>query len=329
MGVSGYTGQTLVHRLYTHPQVQIRCLFSTSYSGPYSGLVPSSYAMDLPLVRPFHAEEAGELDVIFLAVPHTAAMALVDDLMDRYASLKIIDLSADFRLRNPQEYRRYYDVEHTSTQWLAAAVYGLPEWHAHCIQSARLVANPGCYATAMILGMRPLISLLDSTTPIVIDAKSGVSGGGKALKQTNLFCEAHDNILAYATGTHRHTAELTQETGFSNVLVSPNVVPLYAGIQAAIYIHCNTVSHHDIQNELTQAYGNAPFVHVLDSHTAPSTRLVQTTNRCVIIAKQWGDWTIIFSLIDNLVKGAGGQAIQNMNIMFDLDQSTGLSSLTQ
>jgi N-acetyl-gamma-glutamyl-phosphate reductase len=325
VGVSGYTGQRLVELLKGHPVMDLCYLFSTSFSGHYTDVNPSAYACSYPLVGPFSVEQCAELDVVFLAVPHTKAMPLVSKLHQQCPTLKIIDLSADFRLKDADTYESYYKEPHTAYSSLSASVYGLPEVYKDTIKAATLLANPGCYATAMILGLWPLKGRLSSNTPVVIDAKSGVSGAGKGLKQSSLFCEVHDSLSAYATGEHRHMAELVQETGFSNVMFSPHLVPMHAGIEAAIYIQDVAITQAQLTALFNEAYADAPFVHVLDPSTEPNTRLVTHTNNCVIIPKKKGDWVVIFSLIDNLVKGASGQAIQNANIMFGLDESTGLT----
>ena len=323
LGVSGYTGQELVRLLSHHPVFELKSLFSTSYEGVYGDLVPEFLSVALPEVERYDASKCGDLDVIFLAVPHTQGMAIVQQLMATYDALKIIDLSADFRLSDADQYESYYQVSHDVPHYLSEAVYGLPEKNSVALASARLCANPGCYATSMILGLLPLVGQLDSKTPISIDAKSGVSGAGKGLKASSLFCEVHDQLSAYATGQHRHMAELIQEAGFTNVLFSPHLVPMHRGIESAIYIH-HPMDAVELEAVYQDYYKAHPFVSVYSSPTMPSTRLVNHTNHCAIIPKKVGDWVVVFSLLDNLIKGASGQAIQNANIMFGLDQTDGL-----
>ena len=192
------------------------------------------------------------------------------------------------------------------------------------ICSAQLVANPGCYATAMILGTMPLVDRLDSTVPMVIDAKSGTSGAGKSLKQSSLFCEVNEDLSAYATGTHRHMAELVQETGLSRVMFSPHLLPIDRGIEAAIYVPADGMTQDALLSLYESAYDGHPFTTVMGPDTVPSLSLVQQSNRCVIIPKVVDDWVIVFSLIDNLGKGASGQAVQNANLMLGYDEVDGL-----
>ncbi|MEC8677440.1 MAG: Asd/ArgC dimerization domain-containing protein, partial [Candidatus Margulisiibacteriota bacterium] len=185
-------------------------------------------------------------------------------------------------------------------------------------------ANPGCYATAMILGLLPFSSSHSLNSPVVIDAKSGTSGAGKSLKQSSLFCEVHDTFSAYSTGVHRHTAELIQETAFTNVLFSPHLLPIDRGIEAAIYISSSDYSESQLVDMYNSYYKNHPFVQVLPPTSQPNLNMVKNTNYCVIIPKAIDGWVVVFSLIDNLVKGASGQAIQNANIMFGFHETTGL-----
>ena len=324
LGVSGYTGQELVRLLANHPVFEIKSLFSTSFEGHYGDLVPEFKMADIPNVECFDISKCGDLDILFLAVPHTKGMAIVQQLTASYNALKIVDLSADFRLTDVGTYEAYYNVTHEAKDQLSSFVYGLPEKYRTIISSAQYVANPGCYATSMILGLLPLVEQLQSNTPISIDAKSGVSGAGKGLKESSLFCEVHDHLSAYATGEHRHMAELIQEAGFTNVLFSPHLVPMHRGIESAIYIHLPELDESSLSSLYTGFYQEHPFVQVYSSKTSPSTRLVNHTNQCALIPKKRGDWVVVFSLLDNLVKGASGQAIQNANIMFGLDEADGL-----
>lgn len=325
LGVSGYTGQELVKLLDSHPNFHITKLFSTSIDGDYVNENPASFTLELPFVETYDVSKCSELDCIFLAVPHTKAFSYVFELRQVYPNLKIIDLSADFRLTNPNDYLTYYNVAHPNATFLSDAVYGLPERYFDQIASASLVANPGCYATAMILGLLPLKDQLSVDIPVVIDAKSGVSGAGRSLKLGSLFCEVHDSISAYATGVHRHEAELKQEVGFKNVMFSPHLIPTRQGIEAAIYIPNNQgLTQHRLEELFKSTYANAPFVTVMN-HVTASTRLVVGSNQCVLIPSIKNNWIVIFSLIDNLIKGASGQAVQNANIMFGFDQTLGLN----
>ncbi len=323
LGVSGYTGQELIQLLYHHPKFEISSLFSSSHSGDYTDLNPKAFHFNLPPVKPFNINDCSDLSLLFLAVPHTKAMPYVSDLRRELPQLKIIDLSADYRLKDATLFQSYYHVDHLNPTLLSDTVYGLPELYFDQIKSASLVANPGCYATAMILGCLPLKDQLPKSTPIVIDAKSGVSGAGRSLKESSLFCEVHDSLSAYATGDHRHEAELIQEVGLTNVMFSPHLVPMDRGIEAAIYIQNKGFKQTDLIDLYRVYFNDKPFVNVLDS-ISPSTKLVKGTNQCILIPIVKDDWIVVFSLLDNLVKGASGQALQNANIMFGLNQTDGL-----
>ena len=325
LGVSGYTGQELITWLLKHPKISVTRLFSTSIEGKASQLNSSFFHFnELPDVELYSVDKCNDLDLIFLAVPHTKAMAIVSELRSTNRSIRIVDLSADYRLNSVETYESYYNTQHIDADALNNAVYGLPEKYFDAISSAYLVANPGCYATAMILGLLPLSSSNMINMPIVIDAKSGTSGAGKSLKQSSLFCEVHDTFSAYSTGVHRHTAELIQETGFSNVMFSPHLLPINRGIEAAIYVSSSDYSESQLVDMYDLYYKDHPFVQVLPPTNQPNLNMVKNTNHCVIIPKAIDGWVVVFSLIDNLVKGASGQAIQNANIMFGFDQTTGL-----
>jgi N-acetyl-gamma-glutamyl-phosphate reductase len=320
VGVSGYTGQTLLRLLLSHPFFKVSRLFSTGYEGPIGAISPVFQGYSAPYVELFSLDRCDGLDLIFLAVPHTKAMALVPPL--REAGIRVVDLSADFRLRDVGVYESYYGLQHEAPHLLPEAVYGLPEKYRDRIRSADMVAVPGCYATSMILGLLPMATTTNG--PVVIDAKSGASGAGKTPKPGSLFCEVHDTLTAYATGTHRHTAEVVQETGVERVLVSPHVLPVDRGIEAALYMTGITMDQAALTDCYESYYKGQPFVQVMSPDTTPDLRLVQYSNRCVIIPKKVGEFAVVFSLIDNLVKGASGQAVQNANIMMGYDETSGL-----
>ncbi len=324
LGVSGYTGQELIRWIKKHPVFKLTHLFSTSLAGNYSDCFPEFSHYNLPEISPFDLSLCSDLDLIFLAVPHTKSMAIVKELVSKYPTIKIVDLSADFRLNDINDFELNYSVEHVIPGLVESAVYGLPEIYKQELSQTKICANPGCYATSIILGMLPLKDILSKDTPITIDAKSGVSGAGKSLKESSLFCEVHDNLSAYSTGTHRHLAEFKQEVGFEHVMFSPHLVPMDRGIESAIYIFNESLSQSELFDLFEKFYQNEPFVNVLSPTTQPSTNLVNHTNYCSIIPKKIGSWIVIFSLLDNLVKGASGQAIQNANIMLGLDETTGL-----
>jgi N-acetyl-gamma-glutamyl-phosphate reductase len=272
-------------------------------------------------------------DLVFFATPNGIAMKSVPALLEK--GVKVVDLAADFRLSDPAEWKQWYGVDHACPQMLDAAVYGLPEMNRDQIQSARLVANPGCYPTATQLGLLPLAEkgLLDGN--IIVDAKSGVSGAGREAKVTSLMCEVSESFKAYGVPGHRHLPEIRQgltrmsasEAGaFSGELVFvPHLVPMIRGIHSTMYV---TVKDRtvDLQSLFENRYQNEPFVDVLPAGSHPETRSVKACNQCRISVHrpQGGDTVVILSVIDNLVKGAAGQAVQNMNIMCGLEENAGL-----
>ena len=324
LGVSGYTGQELIRILANHPHFKIKGLYSTSIVGPYLNTLFNKEQGALPDVDPFQVDKCDALDVLFLAVPHTKAMPIVADIIPLYPNLKIIDLSADFRLSSAETYESYYSVKHVLNDQLTNFVYGLPELYRDQLKSAKYCANPGCYATSIILGTIPLKPVFEDTAPIVIDAKSGVSGAGKSLKESSLYCEVNETLSAYSTGKHRHVAELEQEVGFTNVMFSPHLVPMDRGIESAIYMVNDSISENELYDLFANYYEDHPFVVVHQPDVDPSTKLVNHTNYCSIIPKKLGSWVVVFSLLDNLVKGASGQAVQNANLMVGFEETAGL-----
>lgn len=326
LGVSGYTGQTLIRWLSQHPKFSISALFSSSMTGKYADHYSAFSGLVLPKVMPFSINDCEGLDILFLAVPHTTAMAIVKAVHDALPALKIVDLSADFRLKHPGQYASAYGVDHVCSSLLEAAVYGLPEVYAQQIRSTWLVANPGCYATAVELALLPLVSIVPLNQRIVVDAKSGVTGAGKSLKSSLMYCEVSERVSAYATGVHRHVPEIVQETGFNRVMFSPHLVPMMRGIECAIYSEVPPSLTNDVVSLYRAFYSEHPFVTVYDATIQPNTAMVVGSNQCAIFPMVVADCLVVFSLIDNLVKGAGGQAIQNANIMFGLDQTTGLTT---
>jgi N-acetyl-gamma-glutamyl-phosphate reductase len=270
-------------------------------------------------------------DVVFFATPHGVAHGLASEILQ--AGTRVIDLSADFRLENVQEWEQWYGQPHGAPDLLADAVYGLPEVNRGDIKDARLIAVPGCYPTAVQLGLLPLVEAgLADTQQIIASCASGVSGAGRAVKLGSLFCEASENMMAYAVAGHRHLPEIKQglrraagaAVGLTFV---PHLVPMIRGIHATMYATVVDRSV-DVQALYEQRYANEPFVDVLPAGVLPQTRSVKGANMCRIAVQrpQNGDVLVIMSVVDNLVKGASGQAIQNMNIMFDLDEESGLDT---
>ena len=331
MGATGYAGAELVRLLSGHPEAEIVFLASHSYAGrKFSDIYPGMRTVcDITLSDDDIAKAASSgADVLFLALPAGLASSYVTPtLLDR---MKVIDLGADYRLHSADTYSAWYRTEHHSSELLAEAVYGLVEIHRDEIRGRRLVANPGCYTTCSILTLYPLVrdGLIDPDT-IVIDAKSGTSGAGRSEKLGSLFCEVNENFKAYGVATHRHTPEIEQElsaaTGRDIVLqFTPHLVPMNRGILATCYAKLRPgVSDDDVARAYSM-YKDEPFIRLVDG--SPETRYVKGTNTVDIgwrIDSRTGN-IIAMGAIDNLGKGAAGQAVQNMNLLFGLDERTGL-----
>ena len=331
LGASGYTGAELLRLLGDHPRAEIRALTAERQAGKAIGEVfPQLAVYDLPsLVKVEDVDVAG-LDVVFCCLPHATTQAIVKTLP---RGPKIVDLSADFRLRDPELYAQHYGHAHQAVEIQAEAVYGLTEHYRDAIRATWLVANPGCYTTTSELPLIPLLRRgLIQPEGIVIDAKSGVSGAGRDAKQGSLFTEVAEGIHAYGVATHRHTPEIEQcLADFAGrpimVTFTPHLMPMSRGILGTIYVRqAAGVSAADLHAALAEAYAGEPFVHVLPFKTLPQTRHVRGTNLCLIgvhPSRVPGE-AILVSVLDNLVKGASGQAIQNMNAMLGLDERMGL-----
>ncbi|HNC02756.1 MAG TPA: N-acetyl-gamma-glutamyl-phosphate reductase [Agitococcus sp.] len=333
VGGTGYTGVELLRLLAQHPQVELKAITSRSEAGmPVSQMFPNLRGrVDLPFTEPT-IENLGDCDVVFFATPNGVAMKQVPELLDK--GIKVIDLAADYRLKNPAEWQKWYGMAHASENLLAEAVYGLPEVNREAIKSARLVANPGCYPTAVQLGFLPLLKAgLIDTQSLVADAKSGVSGAGRKAEVHTLLCEAGDSFKAYGVAGHRHLPEIKQGLAYisgQNVGLTfvPHLLPMIRGIHATLYARL-TGDIADLQALYEQTYANEAFVDVLPAGSHPETRTVRGANMCrmAVHRPQGGDTVVILSVIDNLVKGAAGQAIQNMNIMCGLPETTGLNHI--
>lgn len=330
VGASGYTGAELARILCNHPEVELTVATSRQYAGkPLSSVFPSLRGRADILCEDLPVEAVVErADFLFTAVPHQTAMNIVPALLA--AGKKVVDLSADFRIHDAAVYQQWYQP-HIATELLAEAVYGLPELHRAAIRQARLVANPGCYPTSVILGLAPLLraGLVDPDT-IVIDSKSGVSGAGRSAQVGSLYCEVADGFKAYKVGEHRHTPEIEQElSGLSGravtVSFTPHLVPMSRGILSSVY--AKTFAPLSGLVDLYQDfYGSEEFVRVLPEGTYPATQHVRGSNYCDIGCKydpRTGR-VIVLSAIDNVVKGAAGQAVQNMNLMCGFAENTGL-----
>lgn len=334
IGATGYAGSQLVALLASHPEVAITYLASHSYSGcTFGEIYPSLKAIcDLPLQQE-EIERAAELcDVLFLALPHGMASSKVTE--EILAQCVVIDLGADYRLSDSSVYEAWYKTHHPSTHLLAQSVYGLCELHREAIKGAQLIANPGCYTTCSILTLAPLLAkgLVDPAS-IIIDSASGTSGAGRSEKVDFLFCEVNENYKAYGVATHRHTPEIEQELSRclgDEVVVqfTPHLVPMNRGILSTCYANLKAgVGEAEIAAAYEAFYHDEPFVHLLGS-ALPETRFVRSTNVCAIGWRVDGRTGRVIALgaIDNLVKGAAGQAIQNMNIRFGIEETAGLTT---
>ncbi len=334
VGATGYTGVELVRLLSIHPQVEIVGLTSRTYSGkPYWEVYPH-------LLRhtDLHCEELDldrlveRADVIFAALPHGHSMGVAQQAIA--GGKKVIDLGADFRLKDLSVYESWYEVDHTAAELIKEAVYGLPEVNRQKIKTANLIANPGCYPTASILGLAPLLAggLIDPQD-IVIDAKSGVSGAGRTLSMVTHFSETNENFRAYGVAVHRHTPEIEEQLSYivggpSSVLFTPHLVPMVRGILATIYTRPpQQLSAKEALAIFQEYYQDEPFVRVLPEGMLPQTKAVSGTNYCdiSIVADPRTGRTVVITAIDNLVKGASGQAVQNMNLLYGFEETTGLN----
>lgn len=334
VGGTGYTGIELIRLLHGHPEVELTAITSRSEAGrPLAELVPSfigaaSLVFEEPTLNTLET-----CDLVFFATPNGAAMRMTPELVA--AGIRVIDLAADFRLQDPAIWEKWYGEPHACTDLLAEAVYGLPELNRELIKEARVVANPGCYPTAVTLGFMPLIEQgLVDLNHLIADVKSGVSGAGRGAQQAVLHAEVSESFKAYAVGGHRHLPEISQNlesaSGGQSVGLTfvPHLVPMNRGIHATLYAQCQTCNPEDLTLLFRQRYENEQFVTVLAAGSHPETRAVRGTNQCVLSVNQTGErQLVILSVIDNLVKGAAGQAIQNMNIMYDFPENTGLNAI--
>ncbi|WP_108662681.1 N-acetyl-gamma-glutamyl-phosphate reductase [Acuticoccus kandeliae] len=332
-GASGYTGAELIRLLAVHPKVRIAALSADSNAGrPMADVFPQFSALDLPVLQKIDEVDLGPIDVLFCALPHGTTQVTLKAALEAKPELKIVDLSADFRLSDPASYAEWYGHEHQATVLQEEAVYGLVEIHRAAIAKARLVGNPGCYTTTALLPLIPVVKAgLVDLDEIVIDAKSGVSGAGRSAKVGNLFTEVSEGFHAYGVGKHRHTAELDQELSLAAGSVvaptfTPHLVPMNRGIYATIYVKGDPKAIHAT---LAERYAAEHFVTVLPFGEVPQSRHVRGSNftRIGVVPDRRSGRAIILSTLDNLVKGASGQAVQNMNVVAGIDEGTGLQQL--
>lgn len=329
VGATGYAGMELLRILHDHPEVRVVTLTSRREIGTRVDVM-------FPHLRKFsdltYSDVDGGLehcDVVFFATPHGVAMEAAPALLKQ--GVRIIDLSADFRLRDPEVYRHWYKKEHVCPEILAESVYGLPEMNRSAIRSARVVGNPGCYPTSVQLGLLPLVEAgLVGKGQIIADCKSGASGAGREANVNLLFCEAGDSLSAYKVAGHRHSAEMEQglapiANGSVGLIFVPHLVPMIRGIHATLYAPLANTGE-DLQALFERRYASEQFVDVLPEGSHPETRSVRGTNFCRIAVHCPGNsrTAVMLVVIDNLVKGAAGQAVQCLNLMFGLDECCGL-----
>ncbi len=332
VGGTGYTGVELLRLLAQHPQAELKAITSRGDAGlKVADMFPSLRGrVSIAFTDPA-ASDLDKCDVVFFATPNGIAMQQAQALLD--AGVRVIDLAADFRIKDVAEWEKWYGMTHVSPELVAEAVYGLPEVNRSQIKGARLVANPGCYPTACQLGFKPLVEAgLVDVSGLIADTKSGVSGAGRKAEVATLFSEASDNFKAYGVSGHRHLPEIRQGLSFMagksvGLTFVPHLTPIIRGIHATLYARITQEA--DFQALFEAAYKDEPFVDVLPPKSHPETRSVRAANVCRIAVHrpQGGDTLVVLSVIDNLVKGAAGQAVQNMNIMFDLDESAGLTQI--
>ena len=333
IGATGYAGSELVRILLAHKEAEIVWYGSRSYiDQKYASIYQNFFQLvDAKCMDDNMAELAKQVDVIFTATPQGLCASLINE--DILSKTKVIDLSADFRIKDVKVYEEWYKIEHKSPQYIEEAVYGLCEINREDVKGARLVANPGCYTTCSILTCYPLVKegLIDPDT-IIIDAKSGTSGAGRGAKVDNLFCEVNENMKAYGVATHRHTPEIEEQLGYAcgkeiRLNFTPHLVPMNRGILATAYATLTKeVTYEEVKAVYDKYYEKEKFVRVLEKDVCPQTKWVEGSNYVDVnfkIDPRTGR-IIMMGAIDNLVKGAAGQAVQNMNLMFGLKESEGL-----
>lgn len=333
VGGTGYTGVELLRLLAAHPEVQLQMITSRSEAGqPVADIFPNLRGyIDLAFSNP-DPQQLAACDVVFFATPHGVAMGSTAELLDK--GVRVIDLGADFRIKDVAEWEKWYGMRHTAPELVAEAVYGLPEVNRDAIRNARLIACPGCYPTAVQLGFLPLLEKkLVDINHLVADAKSGVSGAGRKASVGTLLCESSESMKAYGVAGHRHLPEIAQGlTSIAGRAVGltfvPHLTPMIRGLHATLYATLSG-DPQDLQALYESRYKDEAFVDVMPAGSHPETRSVKGANHCRIAVHrpQGGDTIVVLSVIDNLVKGASGQAVQNMNIMFGLSETAGLGGI--
>jgi N-acetyl-gamma-glutamyl-phosphate reductase len=334
IGASGYTGADLIRLAYRHPNIELTLLLAKSHAGKSMDEVfPHLGGLGLPDLIAEEEADWSTCDAVVCGLPHGTAHEIIAKLPK---TMKVVDMSADFRLKDPKVYAEWYGLEHTAPHLLREAVYGLTEHHRDAIAKARLVACPGCYPTATLLALLPLVSAkLVDPSDLVIDAKSGISGAGRSLKLSTLFSEAGEGLTPYSVAKHRHAPEIEQEIGQAaghavTVCFTPHLIPMSRGELVTCYVRlAKGATADDLRALLVEAYRDAPFVRVLAKGQTPGTQFVRGSNytHIAIFADRIEGRAIVVSTLDNLVKGSAGQALQNFNLMHGLDEATGIEQL--
>jgi N-acetyl-gamma-glutamyl-phosphate reductase len=336
LGASGYTGADAVRLLARHPNVEITTLTANTHAGKAMAEVfPHFFKLDLPVLTEWEKVDWRNLDAVFCGLPHGTTQEIIAAVLEANPAIKVLDMSADFRLRDQAAYAQWYGHDHRAPELQGEAVYGLTELYRQQIATARLVACPGCYPTAALLALVPLVraGLVDAHD-LVIDAKSGVTGAGRGLKQNSLFSEAGEGLSPYSVGSHRHTAEIDQEIGIAagtavTANFTPHLIPMARGELCTCYVRLDGSTADDLRATLEQAYCDEPFVHVAKKGVLPKTQNVRGSNyvQIGVVADRIEGRAIVIATLDNLVKGSAGQAIQNMNLMFGWPETAGIEQI--
>ncbi|MDD5465488.1 MAG: N-acetyl-gamma-glutamyl-phosphate reductase [Candidatus Omnitrophica bacterium] len=336
IGATGHTGEVLIELLLGHPNVKITRLYNSGKSGQGACVISDVFPkfkkrLDLVCIKPDWAQIKKDCDLVFLALPHTISMKFAPKLLS--LGKRVVDLSADYRIKNPTIYEEFYKISHQDKANLKEAIYGLPELNRAKIKTAKLLANPGCYPTSAILGLAPLLAVnLVDTDSIIIDAKSGVSGAGKKLEKEYLFSEIQGDFRAYKVNVHQHSPEINQTLSKLagkkiSVVFVPHLLPIERGILATIYLKKAPGAKLKVGSVVElykKFYKNEPFIRIKPDGIFPRIKDVVKTNFCDIGVKDFGKTIIVICAIDNLLKGASAQAVQNMNIMYKLPETAGL-----
>ncbi|MBK1624350.1 N-acetyl-gamma-glutamyl-phosphate reductase [Afifella marina] len=337
LGASGYTGADLVRLAARHPHVEIAALTANTHAGKEMGAVfPHLAILDLPRLKAWEEVDWSELDAVFCGLPHGTTQEITAAVLSANPKARIIDMSADFRLRDASVYAEWYGHEHQAPALQEEAVYGLTEHYRALIKDARLIACPGCYPTAVLMALLPLVrqNMIDARD-LIIDAKSGVTGAGRGLKQNTLFAEAGEGLSPYSVGKHRHAPEIEQEIGVAagmpvTVNFTPHLIPMSRGELVTCYVRLGEgVTAGDLRQRLVEDYASEPFVHVLPEGGVPQTQNVRGSNyvQIGVFPDRIPGRALVIAAIDNLVKGSAGQALQNMNVAFGLEEGEGLLQL--